>query len=305
MKRPFLAVEVQPVIKRSVVQTATALLVMLGVGISLMAQKAGSPLESEPSVKPAVDGVMSAFQTHALVGICDWHGLAQQEDFYIDLLRDPRFAKDVGNVVVEFGGAAQQATIDRYINGEEVPYEQLRRVWNETVGWIPTVTRLGYLNFFAQVRAVNQSLTPAERIHIWLGNPPIDWSKVTTRAEAIEVLHQTDRYPANLIKSQILDKGGKALVIYGSAHFFEAGTIKSTVESSYPDSFFMVTPYVGYLEEGCSDAFEGNHRLWLKKASLRLSEARSYNTSCKHQVVTFSRALPSRRVCLQRIKRRR
>jgi hypothetical protein len=243
---------------------AFVLLAVLGgfSSASLKAQQTGFSSKPVMSAEPAVDGVMSAFQTHPLVGMCDWHGLAQEEDFYVDLIRDPRFAKEVGNVVVEFGGAAQQETIDRYIDGQDVPYEQLRRIWNETVGWIPTVTRLGYLNFFAQVRAVNQNLKPADRIHVWLGNPPIDWSKINTREEAIQVLHETDRYPTNLIKSKILAKGKKALVIYGSAHFFEEGTIKSLVEASYPNAFFMVTPYVGFIEKTCSDSFEEAHRQW-------------------------------------------
>jgi hypothetical protein len=250
---------------RAVIRTAFALLTALSFfSVSLVAQQTSSPLTSEPSVAPAVDGVMYAFQTHRLVGICDWHGLAQQEDFYIHLIRDPRFAKDVGNVVVEFGGASQQETVDRYTDGQEIPYEQLRRVWNETVGWIPTVTRLGYLNFFAQVRAVNQNLKPADRIHVWLGNPPIDWSTIQTRDEAIQVLHQTDSYPANLIKTQILEKDKKAIVIYGSAHFYEASTIKRMVEASFPKAFFMVTPYVGFIEKTCSDSFEEANRRWPK-----------------------------------------
>jgi hypothetical protein len=254
---------------RVVVRIAFALLTALGsFSASLMAQQASSPLVPEPSVAPAIDGVMSAFQTHRLVGICDWHGLAQQEDFYIDLIRDPRFAKEVGNVVVEFGGAAQQETIDQYTDGKEIPYERLRRVWNETVGWIPTVTRLGYLNFFAQIRAVNQNLKPADRIHVWLGNPPIDWSTIKNRDEALQIVHQTDRYPANLIKTQILEKGKKALVIYGSAHLYEEGTIKSMVEASYPKAFFMVTPYVGFIEKTCSDSFEETHRQWPRQTLL-------------------------------------
>ena len=245
-------------------RSAFALLTVLGSFSSagLTAQQSTSSSTPALSAAPAIDGVMAAFQTHSLVGMCDWHGLAEQEDFYVDLIRDPRFAKDVRNVVVEFGGAAQQETIDRYTDGQEVPYEQLRRVWNETVGWIPTVTRLGYLNFFAQVRAVNQNLKPANRIHVWLGSPPIDWSKINTREDAVQVLHETDRYPANLIKSQILAKGKKALVIYGSAHFFEEGTIEGLVEASYPNAFFMVTPYIGFIEKKCSDSFEEATQKW-------------------------------------------
>ena len=63
------------------------------------------PLEA-PTVVSAIDGILHAFQHHSLVGIGDDHNSAQEEDFYAALVRDPRFATEVGNVVVEFGGAA-------------------------------------------------------------------------------------------------------------------------------------------------------------------------------------------------------
>ena len=70
-----------------------------------------------PTVTSAKDGIFAAFQTHPLVGIGDHHGMAQEEDFYAALIRDKRFATEVGNVVVEFGDAAQQGTVDRYLSG--------------------------------------------------------------------------------------------------------------------------------------------------------------------------------------------
>src|SRR6202000_3087857 len=88
----------------------------------------------EPKVSPATEGLLAAFQTHPLVGLSEWHGLAQELDFYVALLRDPRFAADVGNVVVEVGDASQQSVIDRYVNGDAVPYSELRKVWSDTVG---------------------------------------------------------------------------------------------------------------------------------------------------------------------------
>jgi len=38
-------------------------------------------------------------------------------------------------VVLETGDAGPQDTVDRYINGENVPYSILRKVWVDTVGW--------------------------------------------------------------------------------------------------------------------------------------------------------------------------
>ncbi len=73
------------------------------------------------------------------------------------LLRDPRFAREVGNVVLEVGDAAQQAVIDRYVGGEDVPYTDLRKVWADTVGWFPTVTFSGSINLYATIREVNRT----------------------------------------------------------------------------------------------------------------------------------------------------
>jgi hypothetical protein len=137
-------------------------------------------------------------------------------------LRSDRLVIDIGihisahppNLVVEFGDAAEEETIDQYVAGEDVPYQQLRRVWANTVEWFPTVTSLAYMNFFAEVKAVNLTLPPVRRIHIWLGDPPVDLSKVTTRADLTHVADR-NQYPADLIKSTILAKNKKALVIYG------------------------------------------------------------------------------------------
>jgi hypothetical protein len=121
---------------------------------------------SATEVRPAIDGVLNLFVRKPVVALGDAHGLAQQEDFYSALVRDPRFATEVGNVVVEFGGEASQGIIDRYIAREDVPLIELRRVWTGTPGWVPGPTRLGYINFFANVRAANLKLPAQDRIKV-------------------------------------------------------------------------------------------------------------------------------------------
>ena len=162
---------------------------------------------------------MSGFQNHPLVAIGNYEDYAQEEDFYAALVRDPRFARDVGNVVVEFGGAAHQDILDRYLNGEDVSFADLRKVWTDVVGFnIPYA--LGYVNFFVQVRQVNRTLPPAQRIHVWLGEPSIDWSKIKSTAEWRSMMPQRDFHPASIIETQILAKNKKALIIYGDGHFY-------------------------------------------------------------------------------------
>jgi hypothetical protein len=170
------------------------------------------------SVVPAVQGVLDAFASRPIVALGEEHGLAQELDFYSAVVRDPRFAAEVGNVVVESGSATQQATIDRYLAGETVPYAELRKVWSDTVegAW----AYLGNINLFAQVRATNLSLPPERRIRVWLGDPPIDWSKIHTKVDLAPYEARRNAYPAELIRREILAKGKKALVIYGGGHFF-------------------------------------------------------------------------------------
>jgi hypothetical protein len=214
----------------------------------------------------AADGIFAAFQSHPLVGLADSHGLAQEEDFYSVLIRDKRFAKDVGNVVVEFGDAAQQNTLDHYLAGENIPYDQLRRVWSDTVGWIPAVTAMGYINFYAQVRAVNLGLPREQRIHVWLGDPPIDWAKVKTQEDYSPRVAERNQYPAEVIETQILAKNKKALVIYGNFHFHGSGSLRERVESIRPGAFFVVIPHTGYDEGLCSHCLEQATRDWPKPA---------------------------------------
>lgn len=178
-----------------------------------------APPLAQAAFTPPIDGILAAFETHPLVGLGDYHGLAQEFDFYTTLVSDPRFAKQVGNIVVEFGGAAQQATLDRYLNGADVPYAQLRQVWTDTIGWNPIPIYQGYPAFFAAVRAVNLRLPADQRIHVWLGQPPAEWTKIMTRDDLKKAGGDVDAHAADLIGKTILGKHKKALIIYGGAHF--------------------------------------------------------------------------------------
>jgi hypothetical protein len=233
----------------------STVLISLSLGPRVLAQGTSNNDSKGPDRVPAVEGIFNAFQSFPLVGIEDWHGLAQEEDFYIQLLKNPRFAEEIGNVVVEFGGAAQQATINRYVAGENVPYERLRAVWTDTLGWLPTVTSVGYLNVFAEIRVLNSSRPASERIHVWLGEPPVDWSKIKS-PEDLPQFTERDRHPAELIKSEILAKHRRALVIYGGIHFRAIDKMRSLVESAYPKSFFVVEPYHDYSQASDSAALE-------------------------------------------------
>ena len=237
----------------------------------------GASRATEPVVRPALDGIFAAFETHSLVGLGDLHELANEETFYAKLVRDPRFAATVGNVVVEFGASQHQDILDRYVAGEHVPYSEISKVWRNTVAFSPSVMGIGYQIFFAQVRTVNLSLPASQRIRVWLSEPPIDWSAIHTKDAWQRIDDQRDRHAADVIVRQILDRGKKALVIYGTLHLFpypwpstlpvpSAGTdtLREIVERTHPDAFYLIVPYSGYEKAECSTAVEAEMK-WPKE----------------------------------------
>ena len=229
---------------------------------------AQSPAVPSQNVMPAVDGVLALFQKKPVVVMCDYHGLAQEEDFYSALVRDPRFAETVGNVVVEFGGESAQQTIDRYVGGEDVPAVELRRVWTETPGWVPGPTRLGYINFFASVRAANLRLPPERRIKIWLGEPKIDWTTIHSSQDLQPYIAQRDDNYVRIIGDEILAKNRKTLLIIGLAHIFGAGPLRAKLNQAFPKAFATAVAFIGYVEPECNARFVARAKGWPVPATI-------------------------------------
>jgi hypothetical protein len=91
----------------------------------------------------------------------------------------------VNDIVVEFGNALYQDTIDAFVlNGQPVADADLRPVWrNTTQSPVQTWDAPVYEQFFRRVRAVNWTLPPSKRVRVLLGDPPLDWSKVTSGSQ--------------------------------------------------------------------------------------------------------------------------
>jgi hypothetical protein len=205
------------------------------------------------------------------------HELAQEGEFYSAIVRDPRFAREVGNVVVEFGGSAHQDIIDRYLNGERVPYPELRLVWSDVVGAgpPPAVTGQMYPDFFATVRAVNATLPPERRIHVWLGEPKIDWTKIHTMQELGARLGQRDSSPYEILEREIFAKHKKALVLYGGVHFYNGilggdyELLGKLIRDDHPGTLFTIGVYRGSANAACRAKFEPRAKSWPKPSLVR------------------------------------
>jgi hypothetical protein len=250
-------------------KTTATIIFILTISVSVTLRSHAQSAVAAPDVKAAIDGVLGLFQQRPVVVLCDDHGLAEEEVFYSLLVRDPRFAATVGNVVVEFGGEAYQGTIDRYVAGEDVPIEELRRVWTETPGWVPGPTRIGYINFFANVRAANLQLAPERRIKVWLGEPKIDWAKIKTFQDLQPYLGQRDDNYFRIIRDEILQKHKKTLLIIGTGHIFGTAPLGKKFDQAYPNTLATVVPFTGYIEDDCNAKFVQRAKSWPVPATVR------------------------------------
>ena len=117
-----------------------------------------------------IAGILEMFKTHDVVALSEGsHGNEQGHAFRLALIRDPRFSATVNDIVVEFGNALYQDVIDRFVQGEQVAYEDLRKVWQDTTQRGTVWDRPIYEAFYRAVRDVNATLPIARRLRVSWG----------------------------------------------------------------------------------------------------------------------------------------
>jgi hypothetical protein len=213
------------------------------------------PLDAQTTPRPAVPlepigAILDAFASHDVVALSDAHGNDQAHEFLKTLIRHPRFANTVNDIVVEFGNARYQNLVDRYLRGENLSLDSIRVAWQNTTvaNEIPVDEA-----FFSFVRSVNRALPRERQLRVVLGDPPIDWNVVRSREDHFKWLALRDSYPAALIVTEVLAKQRRALVVYGHLHFqrknvfsdlamndWRMQTIVSLLESATPTKVFSV-----------------------------------------------------------------
>ena len=230
----------------------------LALALLVLAPALGAAIPPGPDPTP-VDpyvGLLGQFEKRPLVAFLESHGSAPQHRFLRSLVMRPEFGRTVDAVVVEFGSARYQVTIDRYVRGERVPLSSLSRVWRRTTQDSGVWNDPIYRDFFRAVRAANAERPASERIRVLLGDPPIDWRQIRTRTCPRRPRPSCHEYwlgrrgphYANVVMTKVLARGQRALLIAGVFHLIRppAGQLWSEtgiIERRYPGSIFTVKPH--------------------------------------------------------------
>jgi hypothetical protein len=194
-----------------------------------------------PKAQDPVPGIVKLFDTYRIVMFGEMHECRQQWDLLRRLVAAPGFTARVNDIVMEFGNARFQDVVDRYTAGEEVPLSQVQRAWRDPVGALGPVSPV-YGEFYAAVRAVNQTLPKDRRLRIVLGDPPIDWEQVRSREDVAVYLPFRAGFYAQVVRHEVLARKRKALLIMGSGHFRRNAGRPNYIENEL--LMALVQPYV-------------------------------------------------------------
>ena len=218
---------------------------MAFVVLLLVARAPAGAMQSAPP-QPAtpvdpIPAIIEAFRTHNVVTLTDPHGNVQVQTFLLSLVRDPRFPEAVNDIVIETASARYQDAIDRFVRGDDVERAVLRRAWEDHT----VANSLGVQaeELIRAVRTVNASLSEPRKLRVVAGDPPIDWDNITSRQDGRRWTELRDSYPADLVRRQVLDRGRRALVVYGQGHLQ-----RRQIVANYDMSTWQAQTVVSLLE---------------------------------------------------------
>lgn len=112
----------------------------LSVFLLLLSAIARAQTKLEPQPEPATVAMIDLFRTHQIVMFGETHGNKQEYEWLCNLVKTPEFADRVDDIVVEFGNALDQKTVDRYVAGEDVPFDEVQKAWRNMVADVEPVS---------------------------------------------------------------------------------------------------------------------------------------------------------------------
>ncbi len=203
------------------------------------------------------DAILDLYERYDVVHLGERHWNMTDYNFRISLLNYPRFAETVDDIVIESGNYLYQDILDKYVlELEDVRNSDLQKVWRNTIITSGVWDASIYKDFIHNVRKVNEGLPPEKRIRLIAAEPPIDWDKVNTADEWYSYLAQRSTHTPKVVKSEVIDKGRKAFIIYGGAHFFKfnytfgafgtcAENMRTNLEELIDEPIFSILPLSG------------------------------------------------------------
>ena len=168
----------------------------------------------------AEEYILQMFNNHNIIGLGEGeHHLVDSHQFFQKILDNKKIQETINIVIVEFANASHQDTLDKYIFGEEVSIDELRKIWREST---QCINRFGeatiYFELLKKIRNVNFTLASNKKIRVLGGDPPIDWTSIRSLADYLKINIKRDLFAADLAIEYGVKHSKKVLMIYAEYH---------------------------------------------------------------------------------------
>lgn len=181
----------------------------------------------------AKDYVLNLFEKEDIIIICErFHPEYTQYDFILDLIKDERFIKNVGNIFIEVCTRNHSKNIDYLLKSEnlsKVEIDSLIRYITRSKSVHPIATNSNFPYLLNELRQINNDLAAEEKINLYPSDVSIDWKNMDSDKYK-EFWNTTIRNRDKLMADYIINKFDsiqtngpkrkKALVIMNYRHAF-------------------------------------------------------------------------------------
>ena len=196
----------------------------------------------EPKPEPATPAMVDLFRSHDIVLFGETHGNKQEYEWLCSLVKTPAFARQVDDIVVEFGNSLYQKMVHRYIAREDVPQAQVEKAWCNMIGAVGPVSPV-YGWFYQAVRESNLERRDGHKIRLILGDPYGDWGKIKNVEDLGPYLGHRDEWYAEVVKEEVLAHHHRALLIMGAGHFLrrsDPGPVERVIRTAGVQPYLVV-----------------------------------------------------------------
>ena len=81
-------------------------------------------------------------------------------------------------------------------------------------------------------------------MRVLLGDPPMDWSKITSSEQLRAFASQRDTHAEEVVKKNVLDKGRRALLCYGWSHLAHGGSLAGLIQRKTGQRVYTIVDLV-------------------------------------------------------------
>lgn len=180
----------------------------------------------------AKDYIIDLFEKKDLVIICErFHPEFTQYELFLEISKDPRFIKNVGNIFIEVCVRNQEEKIDFLLRSENLSNESIDSLVieiNRNSSLHPLWHNYNFPYFLKELQNINKDLDNKDKIHLYPSDVAVDWKimdstkykafwKLTGYRDSLMADYIINKFEA--IQGKNIDRK-KALIIMNFRHAF-------------------------------------------------------------------------------------